>query len=1161
MRCAACNADNPAAAKFCAACGESLGVRCPRCGHGNRPGSRFCVECGAQLTGSIPAADRDVTSRPLAPSSYTPSYLAEKILAARGAVEGERKLVTVFFTDIKGSTELIQALDTEEAQQLLDGAVKVMMDAVHRYEGTVSHALGDGIMALFGAPIAHEDHAVRACYAALALQDGMRRYAEQVRRTHGALVQARVGLNSGEVIVRLISDDLHVDYTAMGPTVHLASRVEQLAREGTCLLTADTLRLVEGYVQVRTIGAVAIKGLDAPAELFELLGTGVARTRLQAAAVRGLTRFVGRQAELVAVHRALERAQPGHGQLVALVGEPGVGKSRLVWEVTHSYRTQGWLVLESGSVSYGKATSWLPVIDLLKAYCGIGPRDDARSIREKLTGKLLTLDRKLERDLPAFLSLLDVPIEEESWQALDPPKRRRQTLDALRRLLLRESREQPLLLIFEDLHWIDSETQALLDSLVEGLPTARVLLLVNYRPEYTHGWGSKTYYTQIRIDPLGEDSAEALLDALLGTTRPVDDGGAVEGVHESPPLHDLKRLLIERTEGNPFFLEESVRTLVETGALIGDRGAYRLAAEVAGIRVPATVQAVLAARIDRLPAQEKRLLQTAAVIGKDVPFSLLRAITAEATDTAQHDLFTDDGLRAGLAHLQAAEFLYEASLFPVTEYTFKHALTHEVAYGSLLQERRKALHARIAVAIETLYPDRLTEHVERLVHHAQRGECWEKAVSYARQAGLKAIARSANREAVVFLEQALAALRHLPEIRDTLEQAVDLRLNLRQALLPLGEFEQILDHIRKAEIIAETLNDQRRLARALSWMAYSYCFTLGDNERAITTGQRALKIGRALDDLPLQVLATFYLAYAHWQQGDYRQAIDGLKWIVANLQGELIRERCGMAGYPSVLARGLLVWCLGDVGEFAEGRAYAEEAIPLAESLDQPFSQGVLRTWLGHFYVSQGDLRTAIFLLQQCCTLVERWNIPRLGDIAASLLGVAHTLDGRPTEGAPFLEQAAVQLKSEKGNSETRLIIPICEGYLLAGRLEDAVRLADSALDGSRARKERGYEAQALRLLGDIDARRDPADGDASESRYREAQKLADELEMRPLQAHCHLGLGKLHRRMGRAHEARVELSAAIDMLRTMEMTFWLPKAEAELAEVMASPAAKRIGL
>ena len=472
-----------------------------------------------------------------------------------------------------------------------------------------------------------------------------------------------------------------------------------------------------------------------------------------------------------------------------------------------------------------------------------------------------------------------------------------------------------------------------------------------------------------------------------------------------------------------------------------------------------------------------------------------------------------------------------------------------MAYGSLLQERRKALHARIVIAIERLIGDRLVEHIERLAHHAARGECWDKALSYSRQAGYKAVARSANREAVTFFEQALSALEHLPKIRDTLEQAVDLRFDLRQPLLPLREFEQILDHLRKAESIAETLNDQRRLARTLSWLAYSYCVTLGDNERAIETGERALAIGRELEDLPLRVLATFYLAYSRWYRGEYRKAIDGLRWTIANLQGDLICERFGMTGYPSVLARGLLAWCLSEVGDFAEGKTCAEEAINIAEALDQPFSQAALRTWLGQFYLAHGDLRTVISLAEQCRALIERWGLPSQGAFADSLLGIAYVLDGRPEAAMPFLEEGAARLAFEKGQIETRAAILLCEAFLLTGRFEQAVGFADGALEASRRRKERGHEAKVLRLLANVAARRDPPDVDEAEARYRESLALAEELEMRPLQAHCHLGLGKLHRRAGRAHEACIELSAAVEMLRSMGMAFWLPEAEAELVE------------
>ena len=541
--------------------------------------------------------------------------------------------------------------------------------------------------------------------------------------------------------------------------------------------------------------------------MFELVGAGSTRTRLQAFAARGLTRFVGRQAEIEALRQALERAGTSHGQVVAVIGEPGVGKTRLVYEFTRSHHTHDWLVLESSSVSYGKATAYLPVRDLLKAYFQIDDRDDGRKIREKLTGKLLTLDAALGPTLPAFLTLLDVPVEDRHWQDLDPAQRRQRTLEAIKGLLLRESQVQPLLLVFENLHWIDAETQAVLDSLIESLPTARLLLLVNYRPEYQHGWGNKTYYTQLRLDPLPPASAEELLQALLG---------------DDPSLVPLKRLLIERTEGNPFFLEESVRALVETGVLVGERGAYRLAKSLDSLQVPATVQAVLAARIDRLPPEEKRLLQTAAVIGTEVPFALLQAIVE----------LSEEELRRGLGHLQAAEFLYETSLFPELEYTFKHALTHEVAYGSLLQERRRALHARIVEASERLYADRLTEQAERLAQHAFRGEVWDKAVAYGRQAGTRALARSALREVVACFEQALAALTHLPESRATQEQAIDLRFDLRNALWSLGEFRQVLDSLREAATLAEALDDQPRLGRVSAYMC-RYFREMGDHDGAV----------------------------------------------------------------------------------------------------------------------------------------------------------------------------------------------------------------------------------------------------------------------------------------------------------------------------------------
>src|SRR3989454_1001953 len=715
MQCPRCHAETREGRRFCGECGLSFASTCPSCGFLNEGSEKFCGGCGRALAAAPTPAEPRFSS----PQSYTPKHLAEKILTSQSALEGERKQVTVLFTDLKGSMELLADRDPEEARKILDPVLERMMEAVHHYEGTVNQVMGDGIMALFGAPLAHEDHAVRACYAALRMQDVVRRYSDDLRRAQGVEVQIRVGLNSGEVVVRSVGNDLRMDYTAVGQTTHLAARMEQLAPPGTVRLTNETLRLAEGYVEVRSLGPIPVKGLSDPIDISVLTGAGQARTRLQAAALRGLTRFVGRDAEVEHLRRVLGQAAAGHGQMVAIVGEAGVGKSRLVYEFTHSHRVQEWLILDASSVSYGKATSYLAVIDLLKGYFKIGDRDDHREMRDKVLGRVLGLDRALEPLLPPLLALLDVPVDDPAWQNLDPPQRRQRTLDAVKRLLLRESQVQPLLVVFEDLHWIDGETQALLDNLVESLGSACLLLLVNYRPEYEHRWGSKTAYSQLRLDTLPAASATELLAALLGP---------------DPGLGPLTRMLVKR--GNPFFLEETVRTLAETGALAGERGAYRLTRPVEALQVPTTVQTILAARIDRLPAEEKQLLQAASVIGKHVPYALLAAIAEQP----------EEALRGGLAHLQEAEFLYETQLFPDLEYTFKHALTHEVAYGSLLQDRRRALHARIAETIEGLHHDRLAEQVDRLAHHALRGEVWDKAVTHLQAAGIRAIERAAYRE-------------------------------------------------------------------------------------------------------------------------------------------------------------------------------------------------------------------------------------------------------------------------------------------------------------------------------------------------------------------------------------------------------------------------------
>ncbi|HSD41159.1 MAG TPA: adenylate/guanylate cyclase domain-containing protein [Burkholderiales bacterium] len=1120
MQCPRCNHENPPRAKFCEECAAPFTRPCASCGGPVGPTAKFCPECGKPVGSSVPAPAQP---RYASPEAYTPKHLAERILTSKATLEGERKQVTVLFADMKGSMELLADRDPEEARKLLDPLLELMMSAVHHYEGTVNQVMGDGIMALFGAPIAHEDHAVRACYAALRIQEAVRRHAEDMRRREGLMPQIRVGLNSGEVVVRSVGSDLRMDYTAVGQTTHLASRMEQMAAAGTILVTADSLALSEGYVQVKPLGPARVKGLADPIEVYEVTGAGSLRSRMEAAAARGLTRFVGRDVEQQVLRNALDKARAGRGQVVALVGEPGVGKSRLFWEFIHSHRTHGWLVLETGTASYSKSSLYLPIIDLLKSYFQLEPRDDARKIREKVTGKIVSLDRALEPALPAFLALLDVPVGDPQWEALDPPQRRQRTLDALKRLLLRESQVQPLGLALEDLHWIDSETQALLDSLVDSLPMARLLLLVNYRPEYQHGWGSRSYYTQLRIDPLPPESAEELLAALLGP---------------DPSVEPLKQALIARTQGNPFFLEESIRTLAETRVLEGERGAYLLVKEPTSAQVPATVQAVLAARIDRLPLEEKRLLQAAAVIGEEVPFSLLQAIGDQP----------DEALHRGLAHLQAAEFLYEARLFPELEYTFKHALTYQVTYGSLIHDRRQALHARIVEALETLHADRLTEQVERLAHHAVRGELWEKAVRYLHQAGSRAFARSAHREAVACHEQALAALAHLPKSSATLEQAVDLRLGLRNSLFPLGELEAGLGHLREAERVARALDDQRRLGLILAYSSEHARLT-GHSADSCKFALQVQEIAAKLRDLPLTVAANYYLGTAYLAAGDYGRAGDFFAKTIEPLEGDHGRERFGMAGFPIVMGRVFWAWALAERGEFEEGMNLGHKAVQLAETLNHPYSLAFACRGLGHVYGVTGDLRHAVPLLERGVALCREWNLHFLAPPLTEMLGYVYTLSGRVPEGLELLQQALASGESTGLTMfATPAIVHLGEARLLAGEQEEAIGLAERALAVAREHGQRGLEAWALRLFGEVGCAREGPDAEASAGHYREAMALADELGMRPLVAHCHLGLGRVYRKTASPDAARDHFALAMTMFRDLDMRFWLERAEAEAA-------------
>jgi class 3 adenylate cyclase/tetratricopeptide (TPR) repeat protein len=1045
---------------------------------------------------------------------HTPEHLAEKILLSKSALEGERKQITVLFADVKGSLELLADRDPEAARQILDPVLERMMEAVHHYEGTVNQVMGDGIMALFGAPLTHEDHAVRACYAALRMQESLKRCADNSRRTHGIEVQIRVGLNSGEVVVRSVGSDLRMDYTAVGQTTHLAARMEQLAPPGTVRLTAETLRLAEGYVEVRSFGPVPVKGLSEPIEVFELIGTGSARTRLQAAALRGFTHFVGREAEVEHLRRVLGQAGTGRGQVVAIVGEAGVGKSRLVHEFTHSHLVRDWLILYASSVSYAKATSYLPVIEMLKGYFSIGDRDEHREMRDKVLGRVLGLDRALEPLLSPLLALLDVPVEDAAWSSLDPHQRRARTLDAAKQLLLRESQAQPLLAVFEDLHWVDGESQTLLNSLVESLGSARLLLLVNYRPEYEHRWGSKTAYSQLRLDSLSTESTTQLLASLLGPET---------------GLMALTQMLVKR--GNPFFLEETVRNLIETGTLAGERGAFRLTRPVEALNVPATVQTILAARIDRLPTEVKDLLQAAAAIGKNVPYPLLAAITERP----------EESLRREIAHLQEAEFIFETQLFPDLEYTFKHALTHEVAYGGLLQHRRRQLHAHIVAAIEQLYANRLSEHVEQLAYHAHRGDLWEQAARYGRQAGNRALDRSAARDALAAFEQARVALKHLPESQERTEELVDLCLDERLALFSLGEIAQLGNVLDEASALAERLGDQRRLGWVSGYKAQRHSI-LGECAAAIQAGERACAIAQAAGEPELRVVANYYLGLAFWGCGYPSRAVDPLRAAIALRKEALLGEPFGQAVVPAALPHFVLATVLAERGEFAEAIAEGDEGLRIAQTAGHAYSDIWSRYGLGYAHLRYGDFAAAIRILEPSLKLCRAMEVHVALPFVTGSLGSAYLWSGRAATATPLLEESveAYTTGPVLGMRCSNLTF-LGEAYLALGRTAEARQRAEQAVALARLHQQPSYEAWALKLLGDLDAREPAAAQQAAET-HLQALALGTELGMRPLVAHCHLSLGALG--TGGREKRKEHLGVARTLYREMDMPFWLEKAE-----------------
>ena len=993
------------------------------------------------------------------PASYTPAHLAKRIraeqaaLEARGATDGERKTITALFADLKGSTALIEGLDPEEARAILDPALQVMMDAVHQYEGYVAQVLGDGIFALFGAPIAHEDHPQRALYAALRMQEEMRRYGDQVRLKHGVPLAMRVGINTGEVVVRSIrKDDLHTDYIPVGHSTNLAARMEQMATPGSILVTTYTHKLTVGYFEFKALGEAQLKGVEEPLKVYEVLGAGPLRTRLQVSATRGLTRFVGRQSEMEQIKRALEQAKVGHGQVVCVMGEPGLGKSRLFYEFVGARHAvpllaHGCMVLEAVSVSHGKASPYLPVIELLKTYFQIQLHDEERQRKEKITGKVLTLDRSLEDTLPYLFSLLGIDDPTVSLQQMDAQTRRRRTFEALKRLLFRESLNQPLLLIFEDLHWIDTETQGVLDTLSESLASAHILLLTNYRPEYHHEWGSKTYYTQLRLAPLGQEEAEELLTFLVGN----DDS-----------LTTVKPLILEKTEGTPFFMEEVVQTLAEEGVLSGGRGQYRLEHTPTVLHISPTVQGVLAARIDRLTAEEKALLHQLAIIGRQFPLSLVHQVVGQSEEALYHLL----------ASLQHKEFLYEQPAFPEVEYVFKHALTQEVAYNSVLHERRKGLHERTAQALETLYPTTLEEHYSELAHHYTRSGNTEKAVEYLYLAGQQAVQHSANVEAITHLTTALELLKTLPDTRERAQRELTLHLTLGAPLQATRSFSspEVKATYTRAQDLCQQVGETRQFFLALVGLR-AFHHVRGEFLVARELGELLFSLARREQDPALLMEAHRALGSTLFSLGEFGAAQAHLAQALTLYNAQHHRSHVFLYGgiEPGVFGliyASLVLWHLGYPDQALE-KSHA--ARTLGQELSYPFSLAGARVYAALLHQLRRERPLTQEWAEAAITLAHEQEFPQWLGEGNVLQGWAQAEQGKVEEGITEIHQGlATRQAIGAGIFRSYYLALQAEVYGKAGQTEKGLATLAEALTMVDKSGEWFYEAEVYRLRGEL---------------------------------------------------------------------------------------------
>jgi class 3 adenylate cyclase/tetratricopeptide (TPR) repeat protein len=1038
--CPSCHHENPPDANFCLKCGSRLRLSCSNCGTDIPSNARFCHRCG-KPTG--PANHPDDRIR-----DYTPKHLADKILTSRSALQGEHKQVTVLFADVKGSMQLAERVDPEEWHAILDDFFRILASGIHRFEGTINQYTGDGVMALFGAPIAHEDHALRACYAALYLRGELRRHADQLRIKRGLSFGVRIGLNSGEVVVGKIGDDLRMDYTAQGLTVGLAARMEQLAESGRVYLTEHTNRLIEGFFSVRDLGLSAVKGVSQPLGIYELEGVRENKARLDISRERGFSRFIGRSNEMTLLESALEQTLKGQGKVIGVVGEPGVGKSRLCYEFIERHRDKDITIFKASCASHIQSIPLLPVLRLLRNIFGVSSQEHQEETRKKIAGTLILLDDAFRDTLPVWFDFMSVTDPQHPVFKSGIEERQRKLFSLIQRLVQSMARRKPLIILVDDLHWIDTSSDVFIARLVDAVEDTRTLLLLNFRPEYHRNWMTRSIYRNLPLPALDSTDARELLDDLLGT---------------DPSVRDLARQLTSRALGNPFFIEELVRSLVEAGNLAGQPKTYRLVKPVKAQALPATVQTLLAARIDRLGETTKQVLQTASVIGQEFEESVLRQTEQLAGIEMDNCLF----------RLNEVEFFYQKAFFPESVYAFRHPIVREVAYQSLLSKPRAKLHRRTALAIEKIHSERKNELAGLIAFHWEKADEMLKAAGWHRRAAR--VSGFAEIQRTFFhWSQALKLAQQTPVTNETIKLQLEaccgaLEIGGRVDVSP-GQVGSIFEQGRG---LAEKLGDYSSLLRLHESMAARLGWS-GDFEGQRRYLDEATTIAKKVPDpeIRLDLLQRRYVAEFH--QGDLKSA---LKLIDAGIAGckasesELKRTEFSRLLRSFLLARANVLSMMGDLEQAA---ALIEQADMLMPSTDRSkqdsrtsHTEALIRANLS-IYI--GNIENSLRDAGDFVDLAKRSGSTWAMIVSTLALGRAHITGGNWSRAREPLEYALTQARQHKLGleSEASFLALLAEALAGCNEQEQALETAEEAVSVACRQKTRFWELQAQLSLAKV---------------------------------------------------------------------------------------------